>query len=40
MGNARSVFMCRETDVDWQGYISEDWRSERVRELDKLGGKS
>ena len=38
MGNVRSVFLCREADVQWQEYVAEDWRSERTRDLDKLGG--
>ncbi len=38
MGNVRSVFLCRDNDVDWDNYVSEEWRSERVRDLDKLGG--
>jgi hypothetical protein len=30
--------MCREADVEWDAYVAEQWRSERSRDLDKLGG--
>jgi hypothetical protein len=26
-------------DVDWESVLSEEWRSEKSRELDKWGGK-
>ena len=41
MGNSvsRAKFMCMDSDVDWESYVSQDWRSERSRELDQLGGK-
>uniref|UniRef100_A0A7S2VUP2 Uncharacterized protein n=1 Tax=Chlamydomonas chlamydogama TaxID=225041 RepID=A0A7S2VUP2_9CHLO len=38
MGNIRSVFLCKDVEVDWEAYVAQEWRSERSRELDKLGG--
>lgn len=34
----RASFLCKEADVDWRAYAKEEWRSERSRELDSLGG--
>ncbi|KAG1666285.1 hypothetical protein FOA52_004766 [Chlamydomonas sp. UWO 241] len=38
MGNGRSQAWAREEAVDWREAVTETWRSERSRELDKLGG--
>ena len=40
MGNSYSVALVREVpDPAWNSYCTEEWRSERARELDRLGGK-
>lgn len=38
MGNEYSRELVEETPV-WEVYVNGDWRSERAKELDRLGGK-
>lgn len=38
MGNVGSSLLCREEDLDFAAYVAEEWRSQRARDLDKLGG--
>ena len=37
MGNNSSTVLL-VAEPDWEEYVQKDWRSERVKELDALGG--
>lgn len=39
MGNEISTSALDRDPRDWEGVLSEEWRSDRIRELDRLGGK-
>eukprot|EP00198_Chlamydomonas_reinhardtii_P001560 XP_001690896.1 predicted protein [Chlamydomonas reinhardtii] len=38
MGNEISTSALDRDPRDWEGVLSEEWRSDRIRELDRLGG--
>lgn len=40
MGARLSKSVVVTAEVDWESYVQAEWRSERSKELDRIGGKS